>query len=73
MRVECMESDVDAIVAGFISGEGFPFSYGFLQGVVSGIEVLRILTCFSCFLEHTAHVKDRGFRRRNAVFDADVV
>ena len=71
--LELMEADVDAVVAGFITGEVFPLSYSCLQGVVGGSEILRIGTITCGFLQQAAHVVNRGLWRGDAVFEAYVI
>lgn len=68
-----MEADVDAVVAGFIAGEGFPLPEGFLDGVEGGVKGLGIGTFVCSFLQHAAQVIDGGFGGGDAVLDAYVV
>ena len=68
-----MEADVDAVVAGFITGEESPLSYSSLQGVVGGSEILGVGTITGRFLQQAAHVVNRGLRIGDAVFYAYVI
>ena len=68
-----MEADVDAVVAGFITGEVFPLSYSCLQGVVGGSEILSVGTTTGRFLQQAAHVVNRGLWRGDAVFEAYII
>ena len=51
-----MEADVDAIVVGFVAGEGLPFSDCRLDGVVGGLEGFCIGALLGGLLHHVAEV-----------------
>ena len=73
LRLEFMEADVDAIVVGFVAGEGLPFSDGFLDGVVGGLEGFCIGALLGGLLHHVAEVGDGSFGRGDATLDAHIV
>ena len=56
LRLEFMEADVDAIVVGFVAGEGLPFSDCRLDGVVGSFEGFCIGALLGGLLHHVAEV-----------------